>query len=514
MATINLTQPEAARPAESDNGFTSILGRNTTDAPAANDHPISAALEPADLPLVVDLDGTLIYSDLLWECLLLFLKKHPLQAWRLPLWLLQGKAAFKARLAAAIEVDPATLLYDQALLVEIRAQREQGRPTILATGSHRRVADAVASHLQLFDEVHATDGVRNLTSHDKASELVRCYGTKGFDYVGNARVDIPVWHHCRVAYSVARKPFHLGEGRSTEQIGDARTRWGKPLLKAMRPRQWLKNLLVFVPMLAGHAVNATAFLQSLMAFVAFSLCASSAYLLNDALDAHDDRLHPTKRLRPIAAGTLPLPVAIGSSMLLAFLALALSAAYDVLLLGAVAVYFLATLSYSMYLKRLMMFDIVALAMLYSMRILGGSAATHIEPSFWLLGFSFFVFLSLASLKRHSELVNLSRAGKGQTRGRGYNVDDRTPIGMIGVNSALMSVVVLMVYFNSASVVLLYKTPVILLGLVPLLVLWLGRLWMLSFRGEVNEDPVYYVSKDPISLVVGAGCVVLAVLASL
>ena len=273
-------------------------------------------------------------------------------------------------------------------------------------------------------------------------------------------------------------------------------------------------MLVFVPMLAGHAINATTFVQSLMAFVAFSLCASSAYLLNDALDAHDDRLHPTKRFRPIATGTLPLPVALGASVLLAAAALALSGAFDVLLLGAVAVYFLATLSYSMYLKRLMMFDIVVLAILYSMRILGGSAATHIEPSFWLLGFSFFVFLSLASLKRHSELINMARAGKEKTRGRGYNVDDRMPIGMMGVNSAMMSVVVLMVYFNSSNVVQLYRTPVLLLGVVPLLVLWLGRLWMLSFRGEVNEDPVYYVSKDPTSLVVAASCVVLAILASI
>ncbi|HMA08928.1 MAG TPA: UbiA family prenyltransferase, partial [Ramlibacter sp.] len=272
--------------------------------------------------------------------------------------------------------------------------------------------------------------------------------------------------------------------------------------------------LVFVPMLAGHAINATTFVQSLVAFVAFSLCASSAYLLNDALDAHDDRLHPTKRFRPIAAGTLPPQVAIAASVLLATVALALGAAFDVLLLSAVAVYFLATLSYSVYLKRLMMFDIVVLAILYSMRILGGSAATHIEPSFWLLGFSFFVFLSLASLKRHSELINMTRDGTATTRGRGYNIDDRLPIGMMGINSALMSVVILMVYFNSSNVVQLYKTPVLLLGLVPLLVLWLGRLWLLSFRGQVNEDPVYYVSKDPTSLVVAASCLVLAILASL
>lgn len=468
----------------------------------------------AQLPLVVDLDGTLIYSDLLWEQLVQFLRKNLLQAWRLPLWLLRGKAHFKARLAAAAQVDPATLPYDPQLLEAIRIQRQHGRPTVLATGTHRQAAAAVAAHLRLFDAVHATEDGRNLTAHEKAAELVRSYGHKGFDYVGNERADVPVWHACRIAYCVAARSFELDEGRRTERIGAPRVRWAGPLLKGLRPRQWLKNLLVFVPMLAGHAINATTLVQSLTAFVAFSCCASSAYLLNDALDAPDDRLHPVKRHRPIATGALPLPVALAGALLLALGALALSAWFDPLLLGMVALYFLSTLSYSLYVKRLMMFDIALLAILYSMRILGGSAATHIEPSFWLLGFSFFVFLSLALIKRHNELFNLVRQGKGRTRGRGYLTEDRIPIGIMGVNSGLMSVVVLMVYFNSANVVQLYKTPVLLLGVVPMLVLFLGRLWMLSFRGEVHEDPVFFVSKDPVSLALGGGCVLLAVLASL
>ncbi len=484
-----------------------------SDAAAHVAMPSNSANQ-GQLPLVVDLDGTLIYSDLLWEMIVQFLKKNLLQAWRLPLWLLQGKAGFKARLAAAVEMDPATLPYDQQLLQEIRTQRQQGRPTVLATGSHRRHADAIASHLQLFDGVHATEGGCNLTAHNKAAELVRNYGHKGFDYIGNAQADVPVWHDCRIAYSVSTQPFNLNDGRSTERIGAARVQWGRPLVKGMRPRQWLKNLLVFVPMLAGHAISAATFAQSLAAFIAFSFCASSAYLLNDTLDAQDDRLHPTKRHRPIAAGTLPLPTALGASALLAAASIALSAWFDPLLLGMVSLYFLSTLSYSLYVKRLMMFDIALLAILYSMRILGGSAATHIEPSFWLLGFSFFVFLSLALIKRHNELFNLVRQGKEQTRGRGYRSEDRIPIGILGVNSGLMSVVVLMVYFNSANVVQLYRTPVLLLGVVPLLVLFLGRLWMLSFRGEVHEDPVFFVSKDPVSLVLGGGCVLLAVLASL
>ncbi|HZV63741.1 MAG TPA: UbiA family prenyltransferase [Telluria sp.] len=472
-------------------------------------------LKPASrLPLVIDLDGTLIYSDMLWEGILLFLKQRFFEAWRLPLWLLRGKAGFKQRLAAAVHFDPASLPYDQHLLAMIADQRALGRETVLATGSERRFAERVAEHLQLFDRVFATEGGLNLTSSNKAGALVEAYGEQGFDYVGNAPADIPVWKRSSTAYSVTRRPFQLGDGRVTESAGSRRAGWAWPLLKAMRPRQWLKNLLVFVPMLAGHALNLPSLVQSLLAFAAFSLCASSAYLLNDALDAPDDRVHPTKHQRPIAAGSLPLPAAIVASVLLALGGLLLSAWFDPLLLLAVGSYFVATLAYSLHLKRMLMVDIVALAILYSMRILGGAAATHIVPSFWLLAFSFFVFLSLALLKRYSELFNLHRQGRDKTRGRSYTIADRSPVGIMGINSAFISVLIFMLYFNSQNVLALYPHPAWLIGIVPLLVFWLGRLWALAFRGLVNEDPVLYVSKDPVSLVVVALCAGLAVAAAL
>lgn len=464
-------------------------------------------------PLVVDLDGTLVHSDMLWEAIVLFLKTRFVEAWRLLLWLFLGKAGFKAKLAAAVMIDPAALPYDRVLLAHIAAERAQGRVIVLATGSQRLIADSIAGHLGLFDRVLATEDALNLTSHNKAGRLLGIYGEKGYDYIGNASVDIPVWHGSRIAYSVTHKPFQLGQGRATEQLGSLRGGWAKPLLKAMRPRQWLKNLLVFVPMLAAHELDAVTALQSLVAFLAFSLCASGAYLLNDALDAQDDRMHPTKHKRPIAAGSLPLPVAIFGSALLAFAALALCASFDTLLLMVVSVYFISTLAYSIVLKRLLMVDIVVLALLYSLRILGGSASTHIEPSFWLLAFSFFIFLSLALLKRHSELFNLHQQGEEKTRGRSYTTADRLPVGIMGLNSAFLSVLIFMLYFNSDAVLELYRQPAFLLGIVPLLVFWLGRLWILSFRGEVNEDPVLYVSKDPASLAIIAACGALAVAAS-
>ena len=466
-----------------------------------------------DLPLVVDLDGTLIFSDLLWETVLLFLKRHLLRAWVLPLWLLRGKAGFKHSVADRVELDPAALPYDPALLEFIRQERDGGREVVLATGAETRLAQQVAGHVGLFDRVLATDAGINLTAYNKARELAALYGEGGYDYIGNSRADLPVWLGARHAYSVTTRPFVLADGRATRPLGTRRASVAAALLKGLRPRQWMKNLLVFLPLLAAHDFAATTIAAALFAFLAFSMCASSAYLLNDALDAQDDRLHPTKRRRPIANGSLPLGVAMAASPILAVAALALCAWYSPLLLLAVGVYFVTTVAYSVYLKRLMMVDIVVLALLYTLRVLGGSAATGIDPSFWMLAFSFFLFLSLALLKRHSELANLVRAGKEKTRGRGYTTNDHLPIGIMGVNAAFVAVMVFMLYFNSENVLMLYSRPHWLFGTLPLLVFWLGRLWVLSFRGEVNEDPVLYVSKDRTSLLVMALCAVLAVIAA-
>jgi 4-hydroxybenzoate polyprenyltransferase len=464
-------------------------------------------------PLVVDLDGSLIYTDLLWESITQLLKAKPFYLFHLLFWLLQGKAVFKHQIASHTTVHPENLPYDQVLLQEVKRQHDHGRLTILATGSHHHYADLIAAHLKIFAKVIASDQSKNLISSNKANALIQLFGEKGFDYIGNARADIAIWNVSRNAYSVGLRSFQLSDGRQTQAIGSTRQNALIALIRAMRPRQWLKNLLVFIPILSAHLVSKESLLQSILAFVAFSLSASSAYLLNDALDVNDDRKHPDKCRRPLASGALTMPLAMIASMALAGLALSLSAYYQPKLMLVVMLYLFSTIIYSSYLKRLMMVDVIMLAILYSLRIWGGGVSTGINLSFWLLSFSLFIFLSLALLKRHSELLNLSRAGKDKVHGRGYTAQDKVPVGIMGINSAFVAVLILMLYFNSENVIHLYTQPEFLLGIVPLLVFWLGRLWILSFRGQVNEDPIIFVSKDKPGLAVMLCAVVFAMLAS-
>ena len=279
-----------------------------------------------------------------------------------------------------------------------------------------------------------------------------------------------------------------------------------PLLRALRPRQWLKNLLVFIPMLAGHAISSESMLQSLAAFATFCMCASSAYLLNDALDASHDRLHKTKRHRPMAAGTLSLRAGLIASALLALAALLAAAQQSSAFFTALLVYFCATLLYSFFLKRLMGLDVLVLASLYVMRIVGGGAATGIDPSVWLLAFSFFLFLGLALLKRHSELADLLASGKVDVPGRGYSTSHTRVVGVLGMLASVCAALVFVLYIGSATVAQMYPHRLRLWFAVPMLLAWLARLWTLSYQRRIHEDPLFFVSKDPVSLALIAACV--------
>lgn len=457
--------------------------------------------------LCVDLDGTLLRSDLLHESLLALLAKNPLYAFLLPLWLLRGKAAFKRAIASRIAIPAGTLPYDERVLELLRTTAQ--RPRVLCTASDELLVKPIAEHLGLFDEVIASDGACNLSGARKAEALVARFGEKGFAYAGNGKVDLHVWKHAANAIVVgsdalAQRAARLATVEThlpAAPCGGLRT-W----IKAMRVYQWAKNLLVLVPLLASHRfLQADALLHAAIAFLAFGLCASGAYLLNDLLDLTPDRQHTRKRKRPFASGDLPVLHGLFAAPLLTSLAFALALAcngkFALVLLG----YYVLTLSYSLKLKRLAMIDAILLATLYTVRIIAGAAAIASPLSFWLLSFSMFIFLSLALLKRYTELNAALANGKQKASGRGYGTADLPLIQSLGAAAGYIGVLVLALYINSPESLELYRQPKLLWLLCPVMLYWISRMWVVSHRGEMHDDPVVFAATDRVSQVVVALC---------
>lgn len=472
--------------------------------PAARAEPDRPA---AATPLCVDLDGTLLRSDLLYESLLALLRTRPWALLLLPFWLLRGKAYLKQRLAAAAALDVADLPYDERVLQLLR--ETPARPRVLCTASDLRLAEAVARHTGVFEEVMASDGTRNLAGARKAAALVERFAERGFDYAGNGRVDLHVWQRARRAW-VVNAPAALAADAAGHcevehhlQGHDATLRsW----LRALRLHQWLKNLLVFLPLLAAHRfLEPGAVLAALAAFAAFGLCASGVYLLNDLLDLPADRRHPRKRSRPFAAGELPLLHGLLVAPLLTLAAFLLAAAVSPAFVAVLGLYLALTLAYSFWLKRVAMLDVVLLAALYTIRIVAGAAAIGSPLSFWLLAFSMFLFLSLAMLKRYTELAAMLGAGRSGALGRGYAVEDLPLIQSLGASSGYCAVLVLALYINSPESLVLYARPQVLWLICPLLLYWMSRVWVIAHRGGMNDDPVVFAVRDRVSQAVIALC---------
>lgn len=468
------------------------------------------AVPPAAVPLVVDLDGTLLRSDLLLESSLAFVRARPLRALAPLAWLGGGKAALKRRLAEAADVDVAALPYDQRVLALIARERALGRRIVLATASDRRYAEQVAAHLGLFDEVLASDDGVNLSAGRKRDALLRRYGHQGYDYAGNSSDDLPVWASARHAHVVGAGAALERRARAQGNVasvlpGPAPGARLRALLKALRVHQWAKNLLILLPLLAAHVADQPPrLLAALLAFVCFSLCASSVYLLNDLLDVADDRHHKSKRQRPFAAGSLSLlaGVALAPLLLAAAFGLALWLLpwkFAAVLLG----YYALTLAYSLHLKRVMALDAIALAALYTARLIAGAAAFAVPLTFWMLAFSMFMFLSLALVKRYAELREArSRGDDGKARGRGYFPGDLEMIASLGAASGYLAVLVLALYTQDRATVALYRQPQLIWLACPLLLLWTTRIWMLTHRGLMHDDPVVFALKDRASLLIG------------
>lgn len=462
------------------------------------------ASAPAGFPLCVDLDGTLTPIDTLHETLLGLAKQSPSSLLALPGWVAQGKATFKREVSARAEIDVSSLPYREDLLAWLREQRAAGRPLILATAAHRSIADAVAAHLGIFDEVIAADGGDNLSGERKRAALVARYGEKGFDYAGNDTVDLKVWSSARQAIVVAGPGLADAASQVTElgPVFPALRSSPKLWIKAMRIYQWVKNLLIFVPALLAHKVLDGAVLgNSLLAFVAFGLCASSVYLFNDLLDLSSDRRHKRKRHRPFASGALPASrgVMVAGGLFVAALVIALKVGWQfVAVLGA---YYVFTWAYSLRFKRAAIVDVMMLAGLYTIRIIAGGAASGVTVSFWLLAFSIFLFLSLAVVKRYAELDDAARAGKGKAAGRGYTADDLPLLMSLGTASGYAAIVVMALYINSPESAALYADSKPLWLVPPLMLYWISRVWLLTTRGQMHDDPILFAIRDRISIAV-------------
>jgi 4-hydroxybenzoate polyprenyltransferase len=463
------------------------------------------------IPLCIDLDGTLLRSDLLVESALALLAVRPWMALVLPFWLLRGKAHLKRQLAARVQVDPANLPYDPRVLGLL--QSSPSRHRVLCTASDETLVRPLAEHLGCFDEVIASDGQRNLAGRHKAEALVQRFGTKGFDYAGNDAIDLAVWAH-------ARRALVVNAGTALAKAAAAKCEvqehWPAPSgrlrtwIKALRLHQWLKNLLVFIPLLASHKMfDVPSVVAATCGFLAFGLCASGVYLLNDLLDLPSDRQHPRKRLRPFAAGTLPLLHGVLLAPLLAVAGLALAWWTEPRFAAVLAAYYALTLAYSLRLKRVVMLDVILLAALYTVRIIGGAVVIGSALSFWLLAFSMFIFLSLALLKRYIELAAMLAEGKISAAGRGYAVDDLPLLQSLGAASGYLAVLVLALYINSPESIALYARPQVLWLLCPMILYWVSRTWVLAHRGEMDDDPVVFAATDRISQVVGVLCAVIA-----
>lgn len=464
------------------------------------------ALPPIVPPIVVDVDGTLIRTDMLLETGTRFVVAHPERVPAVLGALRQGKAELKAFLAAGTNVDVTALPYRDDVVAWLRERHAEGRELVVASAGDVRVVEAIAAHLGFVDRVVASEHGVNLRSEAKRDRLVELY-PDGFEYVGNHRHDLPVWAAATTAHVVGDDALVARAAEHTP-VGHVFTERRTPLrslVRALRPHQWVKNALVAVPLLTASRVDdPTSVWRSVVAILAFCVVASGVYLLNDLVDLDSDRHHPTKRRRPLAAGTASIATAWLLWPLLTLLAFVVSAlAMPPLFVAALAGYLVLTVGYSFWGKRRPVIDVVSLGGLYTMRIVAGAAAIEVVLSLWLLTFSMLFFLSLALLKRVSELTRLRAEGARGALGRGYVDQDLELLSSYGVATSIGAVVVFASYLNDATTTSLYDTPELLWGALPVLLAWLMRAWLWAHRGAMNEDPILFAVKDPKSLLAGA-----------
>ena len=456
--------------------------------------------------LSVDLDGTLIKSDMLYETFWSSFTNDLLIPFKALFALLKGKANLKKMLFDSCSIDIKSLPYNSTVIEYISLHRSNGGRVALVTASTQKLAEAISKHLNLFDEVYGSTSVINLKGLAKANLQEKIFGEKNFDYIGNSLADIQSWKISNQAIT-----FNAGKSlkRKCELINintihlfDKSNRsFLASLIKEVRPYQWIKNILIFLPIITAQNFDKTSFFQALFGFIAFSSTASSVYIFNDLLDIQADRNHPKKCKRPFAAGDLSFGIGMTFGILILFIGIIFGYAVGQSFLWILLAYYATTLCYSLYFKRKALVDIFILAGLYTLRLIAGGVATNINISFWLLSFSLFIFLSLASIKRQSEVIDIINRGKTIVNNRGYKVSDLDFIRTIAISSGLISSLVLALYINSPKVLILYSNPVMLWISCGLYLFWIIRVCFKTDRGEMEYDPIIFAFKDRISNII-------------
>lgn len=451
------------------------------------------------MPLVVDLDGTLIRSDLLQESFARAMFTNPISALHATSQIFRGKGALKRHLAEKYSFAPETLPYNNAVLDYVRQAKNEGRQVILASGSNELLVGLVAQHLGHFDDVLASTASENLTGAKKLQAIRARLGSDDFEYLGNASVDFAIWEVSKLSGIVSNsggKVKRLLALSPSAKVFEPEKLGVSGFLRALRLHQWVKNLLLFIPLVAAFKIDSSdAWIKTFLGFLAFSLLASASYLVNDLADIENDRANHLKRFRPFANGTLS--VGAGSSAALALLLLSFGVAFQIggNFTSALAAYLAITLTYSFGLKRLALLDIVAIALLFTLRIVAGGAAASVNVSFWLLILSFFLFTSFALVKRYAELEHIFQAGGLASKGRGYKASDLPLIETMGIASGFVAVLVLALYLDSNIVRSTYALPELGLLALPAFLLLIGRIWLKAHRGEMHQDPIVFALRD-------------------
>lgn len=442
---------------------------------------------------MVDVDGVLIRSDMLVEMTFGFLGRFPFEVYKLPLWLWHGQAVLKHNLALTTDIDAATLPYDETVLSRIRQAHAQGRPVYLASTGDERLVKAVADHLGGIDGWIASDRTTNLSAADKAPRLIELFGAGGFEFLDRDRLRL-IDPENAVAVSAA-----------------PRDKW-RALLRLLRPHQWAKNALLGVALLTAHRFTSAAASSVVLAAIAFSACASAAYVFNDLVDIRADRGLPSKRKRPFASGEVSFAAGAAVACLCLLFGFLVAAAISLQFVGALALYLALTVAYSLLLKRKLLIDVVTLACLYTIRVVAGAVAIDVSMSEWLLTFSMFIFLSLALVKRYSELTMRFAAGLPDPINRNYKIDDLSVVFALAAASGYCSAVVLTLYLSSDAVRELYRHPSMLWLACPLFIYWISRTLMLSHRRVLRDDPIVFAVKDKISWLTAAAIITIGLLA--